>query len=243
MGSYFRSFRWSLAVHVAVLLGVALLGMLQGWSCRRKPPEQVLPIEFLVDTRSLEAEPPASEPPPAEPDPPANVPLPPEPEPPSPVPEPPKPKPKPERRPVRVSTNLVRRTQRRADPPKTAKKLPAGPRLTPQEIAKLLAAGAKASDRTVLAGQDELALGLIKRTLHAAWIQPSADQRGRRPVQIEVRLDRFGNLQRRTLIASSGSAALDTSAMRAVQAVRQIRNLPEGFADRYPSVIIEFELE
>jgi TonB family protein len=240
MGSYFRSFRWSLVVHLAALLGLIFLGFFQGWSCRRKPREQILPIEFLVDTRSLEAEPPAPEPPP--------VPEPPVPEPPKPkpVPEPPKPeppKPKPERRPIKVSTNLVRQAKPRPDPSRPAQPRPAGPRLTPEEIAKLLAAGAKASDRTVLAGQNEQALALIKRTLHAAWIQPTADQRGRCPVQIEIRLDRFGNLQRRTLIASSGSAVLDASAMRAVQAVRQIRNLPEGFSDRYPSVIIEFELE
>lgn len=107
----------------------------------------------------------------------------------------------------------------------------------------MLAAGAKPSDRTVLAGEDELALGLIKRTLHAAWIQPTAEQRGRRPAQVEIGLDRFGNVLRRRLLASSGNVPLDESAMRAVNAVQRISKLPEGFADRYPSVIIEFELE
>lgn len=231
MGYSWRSFRWSLAVHVVALLSLTTLGFFQGMSCRRKAKEQVIPIEFLVDTTVLEAEP---EPP---------APVIPEPDKPPVVEDKEPPKPKPERKPIRVSTNLVRRTKTVEQPKRTRPKQPARPRLTPEEIARLLAAGAKAADRTVLAGQDELALGLIKRTLYAAWIQPSSDQRGRRPVQVEIRLDRFGNLQRRSMKTSSGNAELDASAMRAVEAVQQIRNLPAGFSDRYPSVIIEFELE
>jgi TonB family protein len=122
-------------------------------------------------------------------------------------------------------------------------KKPTGPKLSPEEIAKLLAMGAKASDRTVIPGEDERALAILKNALYAAWIRPTNDQKGRRPAQIELRVDRFGVVTGRRLLQSSGSPAMDASVERAAAAVRQVLKLPAGFTDRFPAVIIEFELE
>ena len=244
---YPKSFGWSFFGHLAAVLLVSVLGLFRGLSCHRKPRELVLPIEFLVDTLQLDPLPPAPTPPAPDPDPIS---------PPPPLP-PPKETPKQEdpkkvepkkveeerkRSPIKISTNVVRKTQSPTSKPKL-KPRPAGPKLTPEEIARLIDLGATASDRTVIPGEDERALSIIKNALHTAWILPPSEHSGRRPAQIEIRLDRFGNVVGRTLVSSSGNTLLDDSALRAANAVRQIRNLPAGFTDRFPAVVIEFELE
>lgn len=242
-----RGFGWSFFGHIAAALLLAVFGMFQGVSCQRKPKELVLPIEFLVDVSQVEPEP-EPEPPAPEPEP-DDPPPPPKPEPKKEEPKKPEPKkeevkkPPVKKPPVKVSTNVVQRIRTPKPPPKVAVKRPTGPKLSPEEIAKLMAMGAKPSDRTVIPGADERALASLKDALYAAWIRPTADQRGRRPAQLELRVDRFGVVTARRLVQSSGSPALDASVERAAAAVRQVRNLPEGFTDRFPAVIIEFELE
>ncbi len=252
--TYTRSFGWSLVGHLVAALLLALFGLWRGFSCRRAPREIALPIEFLVETHSPGPTPPeAPTPEPPEPVPPEPVP----PTPPQPTPDPPEPtpprepppvaeRPPPPRRPIQVSTNLVRRpvSQPRPAPrPAPPAAPPAAPRLTPEQVAEMLAAGARPADRTVLAGEDERALAAIRDALYTAWIRPSAADRSNRPVLIEIRLDRFGNVTGRSIAQRSGSSVLDESALRAAQAVRQIRNIPSGFSDRYPAVFVRFELE
>lgn len=248
---YPKSFGWSFVGHMTALLLVSILGLSRGLSCHRKPKELTLPIEFLVDTRQLDPEPAPPDPQPPEPEPPQPEPVPPPPKPDPPKKETPKKevpkkeekkKPDEKKKPVKVSTNIVQRTKS-PPPPKSKPKLPTGPKLSAEEIAILRSMGAKPSNRTVIPGADERALAVIKNALYTAWIMPPAEQRGRRPVEIEIRMDRFGNIVGRRLTQSSGSAPLDESALRAANAVRQIRNLPSGFTDRFPAVIIEFELE
>jgi len=240
-----RSYGWSFAGHFAVLLLLALTGMFKGLGCQRKPKDMALPIEFLVDVSQLEVEPEVAPPEPAPAPEPDDPPPPPTPkkkddQPPKPQPEKPTP-PKSRKPPIKISTNVVRRAQ---TPAQTSKpKLPTGPKLTPEEIAKLIELGGKPSDRTVIPGADERALAALKSSLYAAWVRPSIDQRGRRPTQIELKLGRFGVIENRRLIQGSGSAVMDASVERAAAAVRQITNLPDGFTDRFPVVIIEFELE
>lgn len=243
-----RGYGWSFVGHLVAGLLVTVLGMVHGLSCQRRPKELVLPIEFLVDTTQLEEEP---EPPVPEKITPDEPPPPPPPKPDPKKEEPKKPdvkkpdvkKPDVKKPPVNVSTAVVHRVRTPKPLPKPTVKKPTGPKLSPEEIAKLLAMGAKASDRTVIPGEDERALAILKNALYAAWIRPTNDQKGRRPAQIELRVDRFGVVTGRRLLQSSGSPAMDASVERAAAAVRQVLKLPAGFTDRFPAVIIEFELE
>lgn len=251
-GKRMRGFKWSLLGHLTVLLLAAALGIIPGINCQRQPKETLLPIEFMVDVTPLaepEVEPepePTPQPPEPEPEPTPQPPEPPKPEPTPqpPEPEPPKPKPEPRKRPVvKVSTNIIRRAATEKPSPKNTRQPPAGPKLTPEEIARMLQLGATPSDRTVMAGEDERALASIKTALYTAWVRPSAEHIAPRPARISLTLDRYGAVTGRRLSASSGNPTLDRSVENAAAAIRQIRNIPPGFTDRYPQVNIDFVLD
>ena len=176
------------------------------------------------------------------------------------IPDPPPPKPKepvkepvkekPPKEPIKKSTKVIQKTPPK-DKPKEIIKLPkdvkpvkiTGPKLTPEEIAKLLDLGAKVSDHTSVPGENERCLLAIKESLYAAWIRPSAENKTGRSAVIEITLGSSGAVLRHRLVKSSGSKALDDSALAAAAATPFFRNLTPGFLRDYSTVTIEFELQ
>lgn len=142
---------------------------------------------------------------------------------------------KPDKPKVEISNTLVVRPQ----PVVTAGRK----QLTPEEIRDLLMRGAKPGDTTQIPDRDDIGYGLIRQTLYNAWIQPSREEAGGRDVGAEIRLRRDGTIISFRLIRPSGNAAMDSSVMRALQAVPRISGLSPGFLAGHDVVTIAFKLQ
>jgi outer membrane biosynthesis protein TonB len=214
--------------------------------------------------------PPKPEPEPPKPEPPK--PEPPKPEPPKPEPDPPpvdavvpvvkpvvkpdvkpvvKPvvKPEPDKTPPKPPVSSFTKGERivRLTPGPTTRqpvKLTRQPMLSAEEIARLLALGARPGEANVIP-QDEVSrcLLLVKRALYEAWVRPSRGDAGPRPAQIELTFGFGGTIAQVRLVRSSGSVILDRSAEAAGRAVGQVSGLTARFLHDYPRVTVDFELE
>jgi outer membrane biosynthesis protein TonB len=254
-----------------VLVLAVVLSLCAGW-IKRKPVE--IPLEFTVvieqpqettrvrnDPTPPKPEPPKPEPPKPEPP----KPEPPKPEPPKPQPDPPpadavvpvtkpdvKPEVKPDVKPVPNPTPpkpvFVKgeRVVRQAPAPTTLQpvKLARQPMLSAEEIARLLALGARVGEANVIP-QDEVqrCFLLVKQALYEAWVRPSRNDAGSRPAQIELTFGPGGTIARVRLVSSSGSVLLDRSAEAAGRAAGQVSGLTARFLRDYPRVTVDFELE
>lgn len=228
-----RAVKVSTIVHLS-LVAVLIVAALTARYMRRKPRERVTFVEFQV----------AVPPPPADVEVPAPTaePKAPEPEPVAPIPKPkpqPQPKPKPKPKPkIERSTKRVKRA------PETPQR-PPEPALTPEEIRKLLDAGARPSDRTVLP-EERPALGLyyaqVREAMYAAWEQPVGLPSGTKAEGM-IRVRRDGQVVENRLTRPSGHAVLDESVRAALRAVGRLRPLPENYTGRDLEITIVFELE
>ena len=224
-----KIFRIVSGVHIGVFLILFSYGFLSG--CFRKPPDRVIPIEFLVDVRPLTAE---AEPAVAEPGPPPQPPPPPVPD-----PAPPPPPPRPPRE-IQVNTNRVvrRPAEQPAPPPQQAQGT-----LTAEEIRRLLDAGAQASDRTSIPDADGRGLAIIRQTLYSIWEAPSRAAVGNAEAVLELRLGPGGAVQSTRLVQASGNPVLDESVQQVGSRIGRIHGLPAGFVERRPRVTIAFSVE
>ncbi len=213
-------------VHAAVVVVLMSYGFLSG--CFRKPPDVVIPIEFLVDVRA--AEPVAAERMPE----PVRRPRP------DPVPDPVVPPEPPRRREIQVNTNRV---VRRTDPPATPPPATPQPTLSQEEIRRLLAAGAQASDRTSIPDEDQRGLAIIRSALYAVWQPPSKASAGDAEAVLMLRLEPDGSVRSAALSRRSGNEVLDRSVEQVGEQVRRIHGLPPGFASRRAQVTIAFTVE
>lgn len=236
-----KTVRRVLVAHVLVVAGIAAMPTLRG--CREEPPEQLLPISFVVEaaTRPPAPVPPAPEPP--EPEPPPE-PAPPEPEPPAPEPEPPAPEPEPAPKPRPPRPEIQRsgvRVTRRLDSPAPR---PTQPRLTPEAVRRMLGdAPSRATPQPAArATEDQAYIARVQRTMYQAWVQPvSANLMGQR-THVSVVLASDGSVRSHALKQSSGDSGLDHSALAAVRSVQRIPGAPDGFTDRHPALVIVFEV-
>jgi outer membrane biosynthesis protein TonB len=123
-------------------------------------------------------------------------------------------------------------------------KLARQPMLSAEEIARLLALGARPGEANVIP-QDEVqrCFVLVKRALYEAWVRPSRGDAGPRPAQIELTFGFRGTIAQVRLVSSSGSVILDRSAEAAARAVGQVSGLTARFLHDYPRVTVDFELE
>lgn len=215
-----KSLKISTAVHALVILALIVVPALLNWRWRRQRKDYV-----VIDLTLALPEIPASAVEAAR----AQKP----PEPPKDIPEEPKPKPKPQ---IEKSTKRITRPE-----PK-----PRQPQLTPEEIRRLLAAGARISDRTSLPdGEFPFAwyYALVRQAMYEAWNQPGA---GAVPAgttaEVLIRVEKDGTITSRKLTRSSGNAVMDESVMRAVQSVAKLRPLPPQFAGGSKEITIEFQL-
>lgn len=137
---------------------------------------------------------------------------------------------------VERSTNRVVRT-----PPK-----PATPPLSPEEIKRLLAQGARISDRTSV--PDEIAHGswyyaMVRQKMYDAWIQPGASVPAGKSTEVTLRILRDGTIARRQITRSSGNSVMDESVRRAVESVSKMPPLPSEWSAAYKDITVEFVLE
>jgi TonB family protein len=214
----------SAIVHGLVLLVIIIVPLVMSWRARHKERE----IITYVDLRSAPVVPPPVE----------TVTPEPEVKPPPPVkkdiPEP-APKKKKKKRKIEVSRKRVRRQD---EPP------PKKNELTPEEIRKLLKAGAKSSTtQTVKSDLPTWYFALVQQTMYEAWSQPS-DLGGAagRIVRAEIRIEKDGRISKRSILRSSGITELDTSVKTAIHAVNKLKPLPSSFPGKYKDVVIDFEL-
>jgi hypothetical protein len=210
-----RQFRRVALVHLAILLMLCSATAWR-WLSKRREPE-VVSIAFTVHVP-----PPEPQAPPAELF---------EPEPPEPAPAP---RPEPKRSPIERSTRKVRRSPERA---------PAKPRLTEEQIRKLLEQGARPADRTSIPDEDARCFEIVRRALYNTWAQPAAAEAGDRTVEAVIRLGAGGHIAGREFRRGSGSAAFDQSVRDALETVRRIEGLTPGFISRHSSVSILFKVE
>ena len=250
-----RSFVASIVLHAVLVVLILVAGFVSFHKQKKSPLDEL--SEFTVaipDEPEPEPEKP-EEPPEPEPEP--------EPEPApvrDPIPVPVTTRPKPTRPPIDTSkARLVRKTvpttTRRIVPlpstrppakPVNVRTTPnfSGPRLSPEELQRLLALGATVSDHTSIPA-DELhrCYALIQKQLYAAWIRPSADSaNGREPV-VSISIGPGGTVRSASLKTSSGDAELDRSAVAAARAVPRFTGLSEDFVRENPTFTVAFKLE
>jgi TonB family protein len=209
------------AVHVIAAVLLLTASSLRG--CRKKREPVVMPLEFVV-----KVEPPAEQDTIAAP---IKEPEVKQEEAPQPVPV----KKKRERKPIERSTRKVVRSKARQPPRKT---------LSPEEIRKRLAAGAKPGDYDSPLPSDEArCFQIVHETLHRAWAQPSKEEVGDAVVSVIIRIDQNGRLTDRKLVRPSGNSVLDTSVLQAVRSVRRIDGLSKAFLSRHEEITAAFKVE
>ena len=256
-----RSFVASIVLHCLLVVLILVAGFVSFDKKKRNPLDELSEFTVAVPPDEPEAEPekPEPEPPKPEPEPPQPEPDP-EPEP-APVrdaiPVPVTTKPKPTRPPIdtskaRLVHKTVPTTTRRIVPlpstrlPRTIRTAPtfSGPRLSAEDIQKLLDMGATISDHTSIPATElQRCYALIQRQLYAAWIRPSADSaNGREPV-VSISIGPGGTVRSASLKTSSGDAELDRSAVAAARAVTRFTGLSEDFVRENPTFTVAFKLE
>ncbi len=217
MKGFGKNLRVVTSIHLVVVLALFIIS-----GCRklftRKPP-QVIPIEFTVEVPGE----PMIEPVPA-----------PLPDPDSiPVPSLPTSRPKPPRRRIETSSQRVIRNSGRERQA----------RLTEKEIEKLLAEGARPSDKTQIPDADARGFARVRAAFYELWVQPSRTEVGDQSAEAVISLGTGGRVISSRLSGPSGNAVLDNSVRRALNAVKQITGLPNGFVERHREISVAFRVE
>jgi len=220
-----HSLRVVTIVHVVIVLTLSAVSGFR-WLFRPEPTKAI-PIEFTVEVAGE----PAPEPTPAiEPEPPDPVPTPRPPDPPPVKKTPPKKKP---RKKIETSQKRIRR------PTGSDRK----PSLTPEEIERLLAQGARPSDRTRIPDADARGFARVRAAFYEVWVQPSRAEVGGETVEAIIVLGTGGRVISSRLSCPSGNAVLDNSVRRALNAVKRVTGLPSGFEKRHREISIAFRVE
>ncbi len=238
-----RSLKFSLALHGGVLFLMLVLPWLTKGCASKRPNEKLMFVEFTVsippppapEITKPEMTKPEVEPPKPEPEDtikmPDKKPTPPKPEV---KPEPPKPEPKPPKS-SRQTNRVIRRAPTPIDkPPSDA------------EIARLLAQGARISNKTSIPPPEQQLQGAYLNHVHdrmyAVWQQPTQLKNlpGLR-TSVEITIAPDGRILKRVKVAGSGNALMDESVMKAVTMVQALRALPAGHK-KPVDVTIDFEL-
>lgn len=221
MDARFRHYlKLSTAVHLALFVALIVSPLLFNWRLRRKNRQFIQFVDLTVAVPEIPSVKPADSIKP-------------------PAPEPPKPVSKdiPEQPKIKKSTKKIKRPP----PPK-----PKAPALSEEEIKKLLAAGAKISDRTSIPA-DEFPFAwyfaLVRQAMYDAWDQPSSlSTSAGLTTEVTLRVLRNGTITQRKMTRASGSKLMDESVMKAVDSVARLRPLPPGFGGSSKDIVIEFEL-
>ena len=118
-----------------------------------------------------------------------------------------------------------------------------GPRLSAEEVSRLLSAGAEVSDHTSIPSSEmSRCFAIINRAIRNAWIQPDAASITGINPQISISVGAGGVVQSVSLSKSSGNAVFDQSVLSAARAVRKFEGLSEEFVRAKPTFTVEFNL-
>lgn len=229
----------SILLHVVLVATFTLIGLFKG--CH-STPDMVIPMDMTVvlDENLIESE----DEPPQEVDSQPDIPPPP----PIPVdtivtekkvdkPKPEKPKPP---KPPKPFVKGRRVTVKDAPKPTNRKKTPTERALSPEEIRRLLNAGARPGSRNQVAPNEESrCLGLIKGAFYEAWVQPGDCPR---PALLQITFNRRGEVTSYRLTRRSGSAEFDSTVLRAAAEVPRVSGLSQAFLAKYATVTIEFKI-
>lgn len=255
---YRKGFNVSAIAHIAVLLLLCVTSLINGCSfLRNKNKKTEIPIEFTV---AIPEEYVGEEGPKPDPEPVKEEPIVKDDPIPDPIPDKPikkkelkppkKEEPKPPKKKIEKSNKVIEKkeTPKKKEiiknlPPNVKTVKVTGPKLTPEEIAKMLQRGATISDHTSIPGDEDICLLAIKDALYKAWRMPSAEQKTRFPAEIEITLGSTGAVLGYRLTRSSGNRVLDNSALDAAAAVPRFGNLSSEFLRSHRKVTIDFELE
>jgi TonB family protein len=211
-------------VHIVIVLGLSAISGCR-WLFKPKA-KQVIPIEFTVEVPGEAAPEPAPIVEPAPPPPPDPVPTP-RPQDPPPVKKPPR------RRKIETNQKRIRR-QAGSD---------RKPTLSPEEIERLLAQGARPSDRTRIPDADARGFARVRAAFYEVWVQPSRAEVGGVTVEAIIVLGTGGRVISGRISKPSGNAVLDNSVRRALNAVKQVSGLPSGFEKRHREISIAFRVQ
>lgn len=212
--------RLSAVWHFAVILFLIIAPLVFNWRLRKKNRQFITFVDLTVALPEVPSVKAVEE---------VKAPEPPAPEVKKDIPEPAKSK-------IQKSTKLIKKP---APKPKT-------PPLTQEEIKKLLAAGARISDRTSIPADAFPAAwyyALVRQTMYDAWNQPSTlSNTAGLVVEVTIRVMRDGTIVKREVNRRSGNALMDDSVQKAVNSVYQLKPLPPEFGGPYKDIVIEFEL-
>lgn len=221
---FFHYLKIVAAVHVVIAVVAITVSSWRG--CLRKKDAAPLPVEFIVEAPRVAATPEL---------PPEKI-LPPKlPDPVKPPSKPDKPKKPRPRKKIKVSDKIV---ERRTGPP------PKKP-MSDKKIKELLSKGAKLGDHTSIPDDEARCLARIHDVLYTAWIdRPSAVDVGDAVSKVRFDLTGDGSIKAREMVKKSGNPTMDSSVMKAANAVVRITGLSAAFLDRHDhNVTVSFRLE
>ncbi len=124
------------------------------------------------------------------------------------------------------------------------------PKLSADEIRRILAAGMPTASRTardtsaaVPGGTSDWYLAVVHKLLYDAWDQPTgAGLSAGTTVFVSLRVARDGTVVRSEIIRRSGHSILDQSVQQALDRVRKLPPLPDSWVGQYRDIQIAFEL-
>ena len=118
--------------------------------------------------------------------------------------------------------------------------------LSADEIRRLLAAGARISDRTSIPMSDLWEAGYynhVHEMMYRVWNQPASLSAGAGlSAEALIRVQRDGTIVSRKIARSSGNSLMDESVMKAIRSVTRLKPLPAQFSASYKDIRILFEL-
>jgi TonB family protein len=118
--------------------------------------------------------------------------------------------------------------------------------LSAEEIRRLLAAGARISDRTSIPMGDLWEAGYynhVHEMMYRVWNQPASLSAGAGlSAEVLIRVQHDGAIVSRKIARSSGNSLMDESVMKALQSVPWLKSLPTQFEDESKEIRILFEL-
>jgi TonB family protein len=118
--------------------------------------------------------------------------------------------------------------------------------LSANEIRRLLAAGARISDRTSIPMSDLWEAGYynhVRETMYRVWNQPaSLSANAGLSAEALIRVSRDGVIISRNIVRSSGNSLMDESVTKALQSVPLLKPLPAQFEGASKEIRILFEL-
>jgi periplasmic protein TonB len=230
-----------IGIHVGLILGLMIWPWITQTLFRPKPKDIFTFIDMSVgvpevptiptaETKQPQAQPKVTEPAPTPPESQKDV-----------ITEPKKTKPK-----IEKSTKKVKRPDSTTQPQPSSSSQK-GPKLTADEIKKLLAAGYKPGTKFVSGSGNGVPFSwyyaLVRQIMYDAWLQPgSLSAAAGLITEVTIRVQPDGTVTEKNMVRSSGNSLMDESVMKAVESVKKIRPLPPELGDSFKDITIQFEL-